>query len=94
MKFLKNKGMVEEKPKDGKPKVKRESKKNQKNPWETLQNMRWEDDAIVALAGMDDLIDCHIRNEDGKLTGQFDVKAGMLKVVGRLIAKFAKENLQ
>ena len=94
MKFLKNRGMVEETRKDGGTKVKRKTEKSKKNPIETLQNMKWEDDAIAALAGMDDLLDCHLRNTEGMLTGEFDVKAGMLKVVGRLIGKFAKENLQ
>ena len=96
MRFLTDKGIVDDQPKvkkDGKVKVQR-GKKSEKTPLEILQGMNWEDDAIAALAGMNDSLDCHLRNTEGTITGQFDVKDGVLKAVGRLIGRFAKENLQ
>ena len=58
-----------------------------------LKDFEWRDTAIEALSGQDDRVILRLKQVDGRVEGDAGVKTGVLKAVGKLIAKFAAENL-
>jgi len=59
-----------------------------------LADFEWEETAIKALTGSSDTLTLIIeKNEDGDIEGTSVGEEGILKAVGKIIAKFADENL-
>jgi hypothetical protein len=88
MKSLESRGALEE--------VKTEGEKTTSDAQQNLQMLKdfeWRDAAIEALSGQDDRVTFHLKQAEGRVDGAANVKTGVLKAVGKLIAKFAAENL-
>ncbi|QDU40831.1 hypothetical protein Mal4_51930 [Maioricimonas rarisocia] len=62
---------------------------------DALKDFEWQETAIRALQGegMSDRIEIDFRRKKTEIFGTLDVHNGMLRAAGKLIAKFAKENL-
>ena len=58
-----------------------------------LQNFDWEQTAIDAMQGTDDLVTIQLKLVNGAIDGQMKMSEGVLTGLGAVIAKFAKENL-
>lgn len=58
-----------------------------------LKNFHWGAAAIEALSGGDDRMHFEIKRVEDHLEGDGAIHQGILKAIGELIAKFAKENL-
>lgn len=88
MATLKSRGVLEE------PKAK---EGDDANPGEStakmLQDFEWRDVAIEALDSKADRLHMDIKRVDDHLEGKTTVESGILKAIGEIIAKFARENL-
>ncbi|MFG0334405.1 MAG: hypothetical protein ACF8TS_13660 [Maioricimonas sp. JB049] len=62
---------------------------------DALKDFEWQETAIRALQGegMSDRIEIDFRRKESEIYGTLDVHNGVLRAAGKLIAKFAKENL-
>ncbi len=58
-----------------------------------LQDFEWREAAIEALTGTNDKLHMHLERKEDHLEGTTTTAEGLLKMLGVLIAKFAKENL-
>lgn len=58
-----------------------------------LKDFEWRETAIEALSGEEGRLHMEIHREEDHLEGTSSVEQGILKAVGELIAKFAKDNL-
>jgi hypothetical protein len=58
-----------------------------------LQDFEWREAAIEALTGTNDNLHMHVERVEDHLEGTTTTAEGLLKMLGVLIAKFAKENL-
>lgn len=58
-----------------------------------LQDFEWRDAAIEALDSKADRLHMDIKRVEDHLEGTTTIESGILKAIGELIAKFAKENL-
>jgi hypothetical protein len=58
-----------------------------------LQDFEWREAAIEALSGSNDKLHMHLERVEDHLEGTTTTAEGLLKMLGVLIAKFAKENL-
>ena len=58
-----------------------------------LQDFEWRDAAIEALDSKADRLHIDLKRVEDRLEGETRVESGILKAIGDLIAKFAKENL-
>jgi hypothetical protein len=58
-----------------------------------LQDFEWREAAIEALTGANDKLHMHLERKEDHLEGTTTTAEGLLKMLGVLIAKFAKENL-
>lgn len=58
-----------------------------------LQDFEWREAAIEALTGANDKLHMHLERVEDHLEGTTTTAEGLLKMLGVLIAKFAKENL-
>ncbi len=74
-----------------KPKKPASDEKNDK--LSTLQNFDWEQTAIDAMLGTDDLVTMQIKLVNGALDSETKLGEGVLTSMGAVFAKFAKENL-
>jgi len=72
----------------------KEVNEERKKRADTLAAFQWEEAAIEALDGEDDLVVAELKLTDaGTLTGAGTANSGILKALGTLVAKFADENL-
>jgi hypothetical protein len=58
-----------------------------------LKDFEWRDAALEALKGTDDRLHIQLDRVENRLEGDTTVAPGILKAIGELIAKFARENL-
>lgn len=58
-----------------------------------LKDFQWREAAIEALSGSDDRLHMHLERLEDRLEGTTTTATGLLKMLGILLAKFAKENL-
>jgi hypothetical protein len=66
---------------------------DEENPASMLKDFHWGAAAIEALSGEDDLLHFEVKRVDDHLEGDGSMHEGILKAIGELIAKFARENL-
>jgi hypothetical protein len=59
-----------------------------------LQNFKWHDTALKALEGGKDMVTLEITKKGDALTSEMNAEEGVMKAVGKVIAKFAVEMLQ
>ncbi len=60
-----------------------------------LSNFKWQDTAIAALAGTEDVLEVNMKvDENYVLRGTGNAQKGLLKALGAIISKFADENLK
>ncbi len=87
---LKNRGVIEE------PAASEESEEEAAPGAETAQMLKdfeWRDAALEALQGSDDRLHIQLDRVENRLEGDTTAATGLLKMIGELIAKFARENL-
>jgi hypothetical protein len=92
MATLKSRGVLEEPP----PEEKKEEGEDEKPGSDTarmLQNFEWRDAAIEALDSKADRLHMDIKRVDDHVEGTTIMESGILKAIGDIIAKFARENL-
>jgi hypothetical protein len=87
MKLLQSSAPEEEPSADGK------SAKPGSDTARMLKDFQWREAAIEALSGSDDRLHMHLERVDDHLEGTTTTATGLLKMLGILLAKFAKENL-
>lgn len=58
-----------------------------------LKDFEWRDAALEALKGGDDRLHMQLDRVENRLEGDTHAASGLLKMIGELIAKFARENL-
>ena len=58
-----------------------------------LKDFEWRDAALEALKGGDDRLHMQLDRVENRLEGDTTAASGLLKMIGELIAKFARENL-
>lgn len=58
-----------------------------------LRDFEWRDTALEALKGSEDRIRLKLDRVENRLEGDTTAESGILKAIGELIAKFARENL-
>jgi hypothetical protein len=91
METLKNRGVIEESatPEEGSE----EEAAPGAETAQMLKDFEWRDAALEALKGTDDHVHMQLDRVENRLEGDTTVAPGILKAIGELIAKFARENL-
>ncbi len=59
-----------------------------------LKNFKWQDTALKALEGGQDVVTLEIMKDGSALKSQLNVEEGVMKAIGKVVAKFAVEMLQ
>ncbi|HVJ84614.1 MAG TPA: hypothetical protein VM452_03160 [Caulifigura sp.] len=59
-----------------------------------LQNFKWHDTALKALEGGKDVVTLEITKDGDALKGQLNCEEGVMRAIGKVVAKFAVEMLQ
>ena len=59
-----------------------------------LQNFKWHDTALKALEGGKDMVTLEITKDGDALKGQLNCEEGVMRAIGKVVAKFAVEMLQ
>ncbi len=74
--------------KDGKKDEERRVNRN------ALKNFKWHETALKALAGGNDVVTIEITRKEDALLGELKCEEGVMRAIGKVIAKFAVEMLQ
>ena len=74
--------------KDGKPEEERRVNRN------ALQNFKWQEAALKALEGGADLITLEVTKDGTALRSELKAEEGVMRAVGKIVAKFTVEMLQ
>lgn len=88
MATLKRRGLVEEPPPEG-----TDESSPAADTRRMLQDFEWRDAAIQALDSKADRLHLELRRVEDRLEGEATIERGILKALGEVIAKFARENL-
>ncbi len=59
-----------------------------------LQNFKWHDTALKALEGGNDVVTLEVTKKGDALLGELKAEEGVMRAIGKVIAKFAVEMLQ
>jgi hypothetical protein len=59
-----------------------------------LKNFKWHDTALKALEGGSDVVTLEVKKDGDALLGELKAEEGVMRAVGKVIAKFAVEMLQ
>lgn len=89
MATLKSRGVL----KEAEPAKDGDEEKGEESPAKMLQDFEWRDTAIEALDSKADRLHMDIKRVEDHLEGTTTVESGILKAIGEIIAKFARENL-
>ncbi|MBL8852121.1 MAG: hypothetical protein JNG89_20780 [Planctomycetaceae bacterium] len=89
MGMLQSRGMIEEPP----AATEGEEEKPGADTARMLKDFEWRDAAIEALDSQADRLHMELKRVDDRLEGETTVEKGILKAIGEVIAKFARENL-
>jgi hypothetical protein len=92
MATLKSRGLLEEPPPEEEKKEGDEEKPGSDTA-NMLKNFEWRDAAIEALDSKADRLHMDIKRVEDHVDGTTTVESGILKAIGDIIAKFARENL-
>jgi len=93
MATLKSRGVLQEAPEEDKKEEEGAEEKPGSETAKMLQNFEWRDAAIQALDSKADRLHLDIQRVDDHLEGTTTIESGILKAIGDIIAKFARENL-
>lgn len=93
LQFIQISGLADRAESEAPPKS--EAEEERRSTRDALKDFEWQETAIRALQGegMSDRVEIDFRRKESELYGTLDVHNGVLRAIGKLIAKFAKENL-